>query len=280
MASNVLLRRTGIILAGGGVYGATAYLTYHYMQMDKQASKLTTAAKANNSSFSFISNPERTAQFQKIAGIYDDEIGRDEFYMGINLLRRMLLFFHAKGTCLEVGAGTARNLPYYKLASNVVHRVVLSDSSDQMLLQAKEKVKNLPSEKRSRFALLESDAANLDLPSNSFDTVIDTFGLCSFEDPETVLREMSRVCKPKGRILLLEHGRSHSWDFVTKHLDKHAEQHAANWGCVWNRDLDSLLEKVSDSMEVEVMTRYHFGTTYYVVCRPLKANETLSRLEK
>jgi methyltransferase OMS1 len=267
MASTSILRKAAVLIAGSGVYGTTAYFTYLYLQRDKQA--ITTE---NNSNFSYVLNPARTEQFQRIADRYDDEIGRDEFFMGLNLLRRALLLFHAKGTCLEVGAGTARNLPYYRLKSNVVHRVVLADLSDNMLQQAKEKVKNLPPEKRSRFAFLQADAAKLDLPDNAFDTVIDTFGLCSFHDPEVVLREMARVCKPNGKILLLEHGRSHSWDFVAKHLDKHAEQHACNWGCVWNRDLDALLEKVGDSMEVQVLSRYHFGTTYYVVCRPLKEN--------
>ena len=222
------------------MYGVSVYFAYHYMQMSKNNTKIL------DSNFSHVHNPERTMRFQKIAGCYDDEIGRDEFFMGINWLRRMLLFWHAKGNCLEVGAGTARNLSYYKLASNVVHRVVLSDSSDQMLKQAQEKIQKLPAEKRSRFAVLQADAAHLDLPDNMFDTVIDTFGLCSFDDPQAVLKEMARVCKPGGKILLLEHGRSHTWDFVTKHLDKHAEQHAANWGCVWNRDLDGLLEKYGE----------------------------------
>lgn len=48
-------------------------------------------------------------------------------------------------------------------------------------------------------------------PNASFDTVIDTFGLCSVEDPVAMLREMARVCKPDGRVYLLEHGRSATW---------------------------------------------------------------------
>lgn len=38
---------------------------------------------------------------------------------------------------------------------------------------------------------------------------MDTFGLCSYEDPVKALTEMQRVCKKGGRILLLEHGRSY-----------------------------------------------------------------------
>jgi len=217
-----------------------------------------------------IDDPLRAQRFDAIAKTYDKDIWQDEFFMGINLLRRMLLFFHAKGNCLEVGAGTCRNLPYYRLSSNVVRRVVVSDASEQMIQQSNEKIGKLPLEKRKRFAALQSDASEISLPSNSFDTVVDTFGLCSFDEPEVVLKEMARLCKPTGKILLLEHGRSHSWDFVTKHLDENAEQHAANWGCVWNRDLDAMLEGARDVMKVEVLHRYHFGTTYYIVCRPIK----------
>lgn len=42
------------------------------------------------------------------------------------------------------------------------------------------------------------DASKLPLPDKTFDTVIDTFGLCSFEEPEAALREMKRCCKPGG----------------------------------------------------------------------------------
>ena len=208
---------------------------------------------------SCVHSPMRTEQFEKVASCYDSSIGREELFMGINLLRRSLLYFHAKGTCLEVGAGTARNVPYYPKET----RVVLTDQSEQMLERARSKVNG-----NQRFDVIQGDSAHLELPDKAFDTVVDTFGLCSYDDPVSVLREMVRVCKPHGKILLLEHGRSHSWQWVTDHLDKYAERHASRWGCVWNRDLDELLKKVSDEMEVQVLHRWHFGTTYYIVCRP------------
>ena len=183
--------------------------------------------------------------------------------MGINLLRRSLLYFHAAGIVLEVGAGTGRNISYYPSSS--VDRVLLTDTSDQMLLRARKKLRELSKDK-PQFACMEGNGASLDFPDQCFDTVVDTFGLCSYNDPVAVLGEMARVCKPGGKILLLEHGRSKSWDFLSKYLDKHAERHAKNWGCVWNRDLDSILEK--SGLQLETMHTWHFGTTYYVVCRP------------
>ena len=67
-----------------------------------------TAALVENGNFSFITNPNRNCQYDHVAGHYDDEIGRDESVMGINLMRKSLLYFHAKGTVLELAAGTGR----------------------------------------------------------------------------------------------------------------------------------------------------------------------------
>lgn len=262
------------VVAGGGVYGTALYCGYLYRQMSRRDGCQDAVCTKSEGDFSYIRNPLRTEQFQVVADRYDRDIGLDEFVMGINILRRWMLFRHAKGTCLEVGAGTARNLPYYRFSSNVVHRVLLVDSSDLMLKEASDKIRRLPGRKRNQVAVLRGDATNLNiLPDHSFDTVIDTFGLCSFDDPVAVLREMARLCKPNGKILLLEHGRSHTWDFVTDYLDRTAENHAKNWGCVWNRDLDTLLEDAKDFINVEYKARYHFGTTYYLVCRPVARRE-------
>lgn len=259
-------RKVAVLLAGGSVYATAAFMTFQYLEMNKTDEVIQT--KDNH--ISHVSCPHRTDRFQTIASYYDRRIGWDEFFMGISLLRRSLLYFHATGTVLEVGAGTARNLPYYPLGKSV-RRVVLTDSCDQMLEQAKLKIKKLPEADQKKFAILQSDSHALPsevIPDQAFDTVVDTFGLCSYNDPVVVLREMARVCKPNGKILLLEHGRSKSFPFVTNHLDRYAEYHAAKWGCVWNRDLDAILEQ--SGLHVEILRIWHFGTTYYVVCRPQK----------
>lgn len=122
------------------------------------------------------------------------------------------------------------------------------------------------------------DAATAPFESESFDAVVDTFGLCSFEDPVAALREMSRVCRRKkkknagsgdapgsGKIYLLEHGRS-DWDWVSNILDKHADPHAKRWGCYWNRDILAIVREAG--LEIESVARYHLGTTYVIVAAP------------
>ena len=175
---------------------------------------------------SYVFDPRRTATFQKIAYAYDDQIEKDELVMGLNLIRRALLYFHARGDVLEVGAGTGRNLGYYP-GKSTVDKVILTDSSEKMLLKVKEKLSNMSKNERGRYEVMEADAANLHtFADNSFDTIVDTFGLCSFDDPVAVLKELQRVCKPDGKILLLEHGRSKSYLGLSDYLDKHAERHA------------------------------------------------------
>lgn len=263
-----VLRRMVYIGSGGTVFGSAVYLAYNAQRMEKAYEERLQLEK-HGETFSFIQNPKRNEQYEKVAACYDDCIGRDEFYTGISLLRRWLVYWYAKGTVLEVGAGTGRNMPFYSYPS--VKRVVLVDSCNDMLEIARQKLQGTNQKNQPQYAFIQGDSAHLEqLPDGAFDTVIDTFGLCSYDDPVAVLREMIRLCKNSGTILLLEHGRSKTWSFVTKHLDKHAELHAANWGCVWNRDLDAIISEAFDSETLEIvqLQTFHFGTTYLVVARP------------
>jgi len=52
------------------------------------------------------------------------------------------------------------------------------------------------------------DAQNLQFPEGSFDTVVATCVFCSVPDPIKGLEEIKRVCKPGGKVILLEHVRS------------------------------------------------------------------------
>jgi ubiquinone/menaquinone biosynthesis C-methylase UbiE len=135
---------------------------------------------------------------------------------------RSRLLRSAVGRVLEVAAGTGANVGYYLAGVNLVS----VDLSPVMLAKA-----------RSRGALKVAvmDAEHLALEDGSFDTVVSTLGTCTFPDPVKALREMRRVCRPGGRILLLEHGRS-TRPGVAAWQDRRAAKHAAYLGCWWNRE--------------------------------------------
>lgn len=251
-----------LLIAGGCVYATACYIGFSSISKNK-ADYDETAQSVENGKFSFVTNPKRNEQYQHVAGNYDNEIGRDEAVMGMNLLRKSLLYFHAQGTVLELAAGTGRNISYYPSSCD---RVLMIDASENMIAKARKKILEISNEE-TKFACSVGDSSNLeDFPDQCFDTVVDTFGICSYDDPISVLKEMKRVCKSGGKVLLLEHGRSKTWNFITKYLDNNAERHAKNWGCVWNRDLDKIIDE--SGLEMDTLHTWHFGTTYYVVCRP------------
>ena len=100
---------------------------------------------------------------------------------------------------LEVGVGTGKNLPYYPRGV----KVTAVDLSPRMLERARRRASVLGLEVELR----EMDVQDLAFPDHIFDTVFATFVFCSVPDPVLGLRELRRVCKPGGMLLLLEHMR-------------------------------------------------------------------------
>ncbi len=101
---------------------------------------------------------------------------------------------------LEVGVGTGKNMPYYPPGVQVTG----VDLSEKMLLRARRRAERMG----LSVALLQMDAQVLDFPDDTFDSAVATFVFCSVPDPVRGLREIARVVRPGGRIVLLEHVRA------------------------------------------------------------------------
>ena len=102
---------------------------------------------------------------------------------------------------LEVGIGTGLNLPLYPSDC----RIAGIDLSEEMLKKAQEKVVELSLD---NVTLKTMDATVMDFGEDEFDSAVATYTISAVPDPVGVLREMRRVVKPGGNIVLLNHFRS------------------------------------------------------------------------
>jgi len=100
---------------------------------------------------------------------------------------------------LEVGVGTGKNMPYYPPGVSVA----AIDFSPRMIARARQRARS----NGTPVDLQQMDVQQLDFADATFDTVFATFVFCSVPDPVKGLNELRRVCKPEGRLLLLEHMR-------------------------------------------------------------------------
>jgi ubiquinone/menaquinone biosynthesis C-methylase UbiE len=109
----------------------------------------------------------------------------------------------ATGNVLEVAIGTGRNLPFYP------KDVALTgiELSSAMLEIARHRAAELGMQPK----LIEGDAEALPFEDESFDTVVCVLSLCTIPRDDVAIKEMSRVLKPGGKLLLLDHIGSRWW---------------------------------------------------------------------
>ncbi len=103
------------------------------------------------------------------------------------------------GRILEVGVGTGISLPDYKRSN----RLVGVDISEPMLRKALARVAEHNLENVETLAVM--DAEHLAFPDNSFDVVVAQYVITAVPNPEATLDEFSRVLKPGGEIVLVNH---------------------------------------------------------------------------
>lgn len=93
--------------------------------------------------------------------------------------------------------GTGKNFGFYPEFA----RMTAIDFSPKMLEQAQRKRER----KQIQVDLDLMDVQRLYYADNSFDTVVASFVFCSVPSPRKGLKEIYRVLKPGGQLLLLEH---------------------------------------------------------------------------
>jgi SAM-dependent methyltransferase len=160
------------------------------------------------------------------AVIYDPFLWAGE-RAGLRSLRQELLAT-ARGTTVEIGAGTGLNLPNYP------------DDLDDLVLVEPDPAMRSRLDKRlgrsgRRARLVDAPAEQLPFADASVDTLVSTFVLCTVDAPDLALREIARVLRPDGQLLFIEHVRSDS-----PRLARWQDRLAGSWrrfgrGCRCNR---------------------------------------------
>jgi phosphatidylethanolamine/phosphatidyl-N-methylethanolamine N-methyltransferase len=137
--------------------------------------------------------------YEKLANVYDLIFGPTLHPGRLVAIDRMAI--KPGDRVLEVGVGTGINTSLYPTTCHVTG----IDLSTSMLEKARERVAR---EGLKNVRLLEMDAANLTFADSSFDIVYAPYLISVVPDPVQVVREMRRVCRPGGRIIVLNHFRS------------------------------------------------------------------------
>lgn len=145
--------------------------------------------------------PPSGAWLRIMALVYDPFVWMGEL-AGMRQRRRTLVS-GARGSVLEIGAGTGLNVGHYP---DGVDELVLAEPEPAMRRRLARRVRQHDRAAR----IVDASAERLPLPDQSVDTVVSTLVLCTVTDPECALREIARVLRPGGQFLFIEHVRAKS----------------------------------------------------------------------
>lgn len=210
-----------------------------------------------------------TADLQRVARIYDaradhwdereiraeNRIVGDAFRDGVAA--------ELYGDVLEIGAGTGETLRRLRArgASNVTSYTGV-DISTGMLGQAAKLRDAMP----FPVTLHQANAESLAMFGDAtFDTVTSSLVLCTVPDQEAALRELARVVKPDGRVVLLEHVLSPN-PLLKGVMKVTAPLQARAMGCHIDRQTDRIIRKLG--FRVEQDRSRVFGIFHLIVARP------------
>ena len=134
--------------------------------------------------------------YEKLASTYDFTFGPTLHPGRLQAIQRMGI--QTGDRVLEVGVGTGINATLYPRDCAVTG----IDLSHSMLEKARERVAR---KGITNVRLLEMDAADIKFADDSFDIVYAPYLISVVPDPVVVVREMQRVCRPGGKIIILNH---------------------------------------------------------------------------
>jgi phosphatidylethanolamine/phosphatidyl-N-methylethanolamine N-methyltransferase len=147
-------------------------------------------------SVAVVENAFVEAVYDKVSVVYDLTYGPTLHPGRLQAIERMGI--KAGDRVLEVGVGTGINLALYPREATVTG----IDYTASMLEKARERAAR---KNAAPVRLLQMDAADLKFADNSFDIVYAPYLISVVPDPVKVAQEMYRVCRPGGRVIILNH---------------------------------------------------------------------------
>jgi ubiquinone/menaquinone biosynthesis C-methylase UbiE len=162
----------------------------------------------------------------------------------------------AEGRVLEIGFGAGHNLPFYD-AAKVSHLWAL-EPAKEMRERAAERVAASP----IPLEFLDLPGEQIPLDSESADTVLVTYTLCTIPDVHKALGEMRRVMKADGRMIFCEHGEAPDdsvkrWQQRLTPLWK-----AIGGGCHLGRPIPDMIRDAGFRVD-DMQTMYLPGTPHF-----------------
>ena len=200
-------------------------------------------------------------QHDRLAGVYDR---RWKHYIAQTLtFLKNWACIPPQATVLDIGCGTGE-FERLVLGENPEQRIVGLDLSSKMLEIARQKCQCYPN-----VTFCAASAAALPFPDCSFDMIVSASALHYFDQPEVSLREMRRVLKPGGSVVIMDWCKDYFlcglFDFVLKLIETAYQQ------CYSQREFHRLLNAAQ--FEIQSSKRVRFGLLWELmiataVCAP------------
>jgi phosphatidylethanolamine/phosphatidyl-N-methylethanolamine N-methyltransferase len=140
--------------------------------------------------------PHRSRIYSDLAHVYDHVFTRVFARRIDRVVKGLRIPPGAK--VLEVGIGTGLSVDAYPSHADVIG----IDLSQDMLDHAAQKMNPA---RHGHIRLQQGDALNLEFPDESFDFVMAFHVITVVPDPKRMFDEMVRVCRPGGKIVIINH---------------------------------------------------------------------------
>jgi phosphatidylethanolamine/phosphatidyl-N-methylethanolamine N-methyltransferase len=135
--------------------------------------------------------------YARYAPVYDHTFGWLLSFRGRSMAAGVTN--HSPGKILEVGVGTGIGLSYYRRE----HQVHGIDISPHMLDRARKRVHRKRLGNVTQLTIM--DARKLQFADNTFDAIVAAYVMSVVPEPEKVIREIERVCRPGGDVIIVNH---------------------------------------------------------------------------